>query len=129
MFEKRLADAEVRLEATDAFASHRLVAYPSTIYPVFVNLVDNALVATGYRGERVITLDAADGEMIVRDSGPGPERDRDRSSRWADHSQAGWQWLRPVHLPGDPRPRGNGPELSKPAADRGAQFVIREAPQ
>jgi signal transduction histidine kinase len=42
------------------------------IYPVFVNLVDNAIYwLTDFRGERSITLDARDSKMIVRDTGPG----------------------------------------------------------
>jgi signal transduction histidine kinase len=131
VFEKRLGDAEVRLEATDAFASHRLVAYPSTIYPVFVNLVDNALWwLTGYRGERVITLDAGDGEMIVRDSGPGvPERDRDAIFEMGFTRKPGGSGYG-LYISREILGReGMALELSKPAADRGAQFVIRQAAQ
>ena len=72
LFAKRLQENEVDLRATPAFLEHRLEQYPSTIYPVFVNLVDNSLFwLTNYRGERTITLDANDKWMAVRDSGPG----------------------------------------------------------
>ena len=72
LFDKRLQENEVDLRATPAFLEHRLEQYPSTIYPVFVNLVDNSLFwLTNYRGERTITLDASDEWMAVRDSGPG----------------------------------------------------------
>jgi signal transduction histidine kinase len=72
VFERRLSGADVRLEATDAFAQLRIMQYPSVVYPVLVNLVDNAIYwLTDYRGSRIVTLDAKDGAMIVRDTGPG----------------------------------------------------------
>lgn len=72
LFEKRLLENEITLEATVAFREHRLEGFPSTIYPVFVNLLDNAIFwLTGYRGKHVITLDAGPGWMAVRDTGPG----------------------------------------------------------
>ena len=43
VFRERLAEEGVELTATDAFRAHELTQYPSTIYPVFVNLIDNAL--------------------------------------------------------------------------------------
>jgi signal transduction histidine kinase len=72
LFAKRLEESEIQLDATGAFREHRIEAYPSTIYPVFVNLVDNSIFwLTGYPGDRTITLDASDDWMSVRDTGPG----------------------------------------------------------
>ena len=72
LFDKRLNDNQIEIQATPAFRSHRLEGFPSTIYPVFVNLVDNAIFwLTGYSGDRVITLDAGADWMAVRDTGPG----------------------------------------------------------
>jgi signal transduction histidine kinase len=72
LFEKRLDDSKIEIQATPAFKSHRLQGFPSTIYPVFVNLVDNAIFwLTGYSGDRVISLDAGADWMAVRDTGPG----------------------------------------------------------
>jgi signal transduction histidine kinase len=72
LFDKRLEESEIELRATRAFTEHRLEQYPSTIYPAFVNLVDNSLFwLTTYRGDRTITLDAGNDWMAVRDSGPG----------------------------------------------------------
>ena len=72
LFQKRLADNEIELVASDAFREHVVTGYPSTIYPVFVNLVDNAVYwLSNYRGERRIILDAGPGWMAVRDTGPG----------------------------------------------------------
>jgi signal transduction histidine kinase len=79
VFDRRLSAGGIDLTATKAFADYRVAGYPSVLYPVFVNLVDNAIFwLTDYRGQRQITLDAQRGELIVRDSGPGvPARDHD----------------------------------------------------
>lgn len=78
VFEKRLESAEARIELTPSFVAAHILQYPSTLYPVFLNLVDNALYwLSDYRGKRIITLDAVEDALVVRDSGPGvPERDR-----------------------------------------------------
>jgi signal transduction histidine kinase len=56
-----------------------LESYPSSIYPVFVNLVDNAIYwLQRNRGERTITLDADGADLLIRDNGPGVSiRDRE----------------------------------------------------
>jgi len=72
LFQKRLEENEIELVATDAFREHVIRGHPSTIYPVFVNLVDNAVYwLSNYRGDRRITLDAGPDWMAVRDTGPG----------------------------------------------------------
>ena len=42
LFSERLTRHDIRLRATWKFLSYRIKGYPSTFYPVFVNLVDNA---------------------------------------------------------------------------------------
>jgi signal transduction histidine kinase len=128
VFETRLEQGSIRLEATEAFAEHRLTGYPSSIYPVFINLVDNAIWwLTDYRGERVITLDARKHEMIVRDTGPGvPARDRDAIfdsgfSRKPGGSGYGLYISRQVL-----QREGMQLELASGRADAGAEFVIHE---
>jgi signal transduction histidine kinase len=129
VFERRLADADVTLEATRAFEEHRAIEYPSTLYPVFVNLVDNAVWwLTDYRGKRLIELDAGPKKMIVRDSGPGvPARDRDTIfeagfSRKPGGTGYGLFISRQVLSR-----EGMTLELSPASPNRGAEFVIREA--
>ena len=85
LFEDRLKEAHARLDATQAFRDHELIGFRATFYPVFVNLVDNAIYWTRRSrrpgGERtgVITLDAHGDELYVRDNGSGiAERDRER---------------------------------------------------
>ncbi len=79
LFGQRLKRHEVELSATDAFREAEIVGFPSSFYPCFVNLVDNAIfwVSSRDRGrERVIELDATGGAFLVGDSGPGiPPRD------------------------------------------------------
>jgi signal transduction histidine kinase len=79
VFRERLSQAEIELSATDAFREHTVHLYPSTLYPVFVNLVANAVHwLTGYRGQRRIGLDLEADAMTLTDTGPGiSERDRE----------------------------------------------------
>ena len=81
LFGQRLARHNVELTRTDAFASTMVRGYPSSFYPVFVNLVDNAiywLAGQNERLERRIQLDASGKAFRISDSGPGVnERDRD----------------------------------------------------
>ena len=77
LFRERLRRHDVRLESTSRFDQHTLMGYPSTFYPVFVNLIDNSLFWLSDQPKpRTIVLDALDGAMVISDSGPGiPQRD------------------------------------------------------
>lgn len=79
LFGDRIRRHEVRLDVTAKFKRHLVVARPSTIYPVFVNLVDNAMFwLSDVQRERVIQLDVEGDRLLVSDTGPGiPARDRD----------------------------------------------------
>ena len=79
LFTTRLEREEINLEQTPAFESYSFVSYPSTFYPVFVNLVDNATFWLQHRGsDRRIWFDLDGQALIVADNGPGiPVRDRE----------------------------------------------------
>ena len=79
LFNDRLRRHKIRIETTGDFRAHRITGYPSTFYPVFVNLVDNAIFWLQDQSEpRVIRLDADQGAMVVTDNGPGVQaRDRE----------------------------------------------------
>ncbi len=81
LFRARMARHDVSLAATEAFANAKIVGFPSSFYPVFVNLVDNAifwLSQQNPRFERNIELDEREGTLLVSDSGPGIDiRDRE----------------------------------------------------
>ena len=71
LFGERLKRHEVTLETTKSFSSHSLIGYPSTFFPVFVNLLDNAIYWLKDKNTpRVIKLDERDGAMLVANNGP-----------------------------------------------------------
>jgi signal transduction histidine kinase/DNA-binding transcriptional ArsR family regulator len=80
LFRERLRRHVVTLKVSQKFKLAKIIGYPSSFYPVFVNLVDNAIFWLKDRsaGEpRDINLDYEQEAFIVSDSGPGiPERDR-----------------------------------------------------
>ncbi len=73
VFGARLERHNIRMSGTLEFDQKLIEAYPSTFYPTFVNLVDNAIYWITYRNcdERLITLDADDNGFTVTNSGPG----------------------------------------------------------
>ena len=81
LFGARLARHSVTFTATKAFAKAKVVGYPSSFYPVFVNLVDNAIFWLSQQNpkcERSIRLDEDGGTLLVADTGPGVSvRDRE----------------------------------------------------
>lgn len=81
VFADRLERHGVGLIATNTFRNWALIGFPSTFYPVFVNLVDNAIhwVDTEPSDLRQIVLDADATGASIRDTGPGV-RPRDREA-------------------------------------------------
>ena len=73
LFEQRLERHSVVLTATDAFRKAVISGHLSTFYSTFANLVDNSIFWLNdiKKRPREIELDAADGSLIVRDTGPG----------------------------------------------------------
>lgn len=76
LFERRFKRHDIDLVVTPAFARWSVTAYPSSIYPVFVNLLDNAVFWLDERPDgRTITLDAEGETAFVSNNGPPiPER-------------------------------------------------------
>ena len=81
LFHARLMRHNVTLVATKAFAASSVVGFPSNFYPVFVNLVDNAIFWLSQQNPRLkrrIKLDERGGRLLVADTGPGVNvRDRE----------------------------------------------------
>ena len=80
LFQNRLKQHRVTLSATNDFIKASTNCYPSSLYPPFVNLVDNAIfwLQRNHDRPREIVLDAEDVDLIVRDNGPGvSSRDRE----------------------------------------------------
>ena len=79
LFRERFDRHRVELIATPAFRQRVIRGFPSTFYPVFVNLIDNAVFwLDRIEPPRRITLDANVESLFVTDNGHGVEpRDRE----------------------------------------------------
>ncbi|MDM8541913.1 ATP-binding protein [Desulfococcaceae bacterium HSG9] len=68
---------KINFHITDTFKTIRLYEQPARIYPVFINLINNARywVSLENDNKREILIDFKEGEIIVSDNGPGVEKD------------------------------------------------------
>jgi signal transduction histidine kinase len=72
LFDERLTRHDVELVPDEGFLTHRFTGFPSTFYPVFVNLLDNAIFwLQDQPVPRQVYLETKGDDLIVRDSGPG----------------------------------------------------------
>jgi signal transduction histidine kinase len=80
LFEERLKREKVDMQVSNSFLRMAFNGYPSSFYPVFINLIDNSLYWLKDRiGPRTIRLDMEGGSTFtISDTGPGiPLRDRE----------------------------------------------------
>ena len=81
LFKEKFARHHIEFGKTEVFSKMKVRGFPSSFYPVFVNLVENAVYWLSQQSpskERRIQLDAKDGAFVISDSGPGVgERDRE----------------------------------------------------
>lgn len=127
LFRERLERHQVKAEATRAFQRHRLTGYPSTFYPVFVNLMDNAIYwLRDQPPPRRIRLDAEEATMMVVDNGPGVHmRDRDAIFDLGFTRKPGGRGLG-LYISRDVLARvGYDLTVDEPPDGRGAAFAIR----
>lgn len=72
VFEEKLEKNKIKIHFTDRFYNQSVFTFASTLYPVFINLIDNSIHwLTKYSVEKIITLDASEQGFIIKDSGPG----------------------------------------------------------
>lgn len=78
VFQESFEQHKIDLEITPSFRKLTIIGYPSTFYPIFVNLIDNSIYWLQKQDKPpIITLDEKDGAFIISDNGPGiPSRDR-----------------------------------------------------
>jgi signal transduction histidine kinase len=76
-FKKRLEKNNISFIQTEAFKNISLYELPARIYPVFINLVNNARywVKETEETNRQIKLDVSDGLVYISDNGPGVDVD------------------------------------------------------
>jgi signal transduction histidine kinase len=80
LFSNRLERHGIVLEGTPAFQTRKIFGFPSTFYPVFVNLVDNAIFwLRDQQKPKIIRFDARGTALLISDTGPGISS-RDRQS-------------------------------------------------
>lgn len=71
LFSVRFKRHKIELEVTQEFIDSVVPGFPSTIYPVFVNLIDNAVFwLKDIQGNRVISLDFGDNVYFISNNGP-----------------------------------------------------------
>ena len=127
LFGERLERHNAEAKATQAFQRHRFMGYPSTFYPVFVNLVDNAIFwLRDQSPPRSISLDVEDATMIVADNGPGVHpRDREAIFELGFTRKPGGRGLG-LYISRDVLARvGYDLTVGEPADGIGAVFMIR----
>lgn len=78
IFAERIRRHEISIEYTSKFKNKNIKGYPSTFYPVFVNVIDNAVFwLKDLQQEKKIVLDADAEGFIISNNGPEiPNRDR-----------------------------------------------------
>ena len=126
LFRARFARHSVTLTATKAFERATVVGFPSSFYPIFVNLVDNAIFWLSQQNpqrERSISLDEDGGTLLVADTGPGVSvRDREAIFEFGFSRKPGGRGLG-LHI-GRESLRRVGFDLRLIDGDDGASFGI-----
>ena len=126
LFRARLTRHNVTITTTKTFANAKIVGFPSNFYPVFVNLVDNAIFWLSQKNpqhERCIRLDERDGTLLVMDNGPGVDvRDREAIFEFGFSRKPGGRGLG-LHI-GRETLRRVGFDLRLIDGDEGATFGI-----
>ncbi len=74
-FERQITERRVEFVVTPAFRATTIVDHPHRIFPVFVNLVNNALYWVTFGTDRKIQLDRVGAKVYIADSGPGVDPD------------------------------------------------------
>jgi Histidine kinase-, DNA gyrase B-, and HSP90-like ATPase. len=78
IFSERFKRHEISIEFTSKFKAKIIQGYPSTFYPVFVNIIDNSIFwLKEHPHDKKIILDADSNGFIISNTGPEiPVRDR-----------------------------------------------------
>lgn len=129
LYEERLQRHDVELTATDAFNEYNLASYASTIYPVFINLIDNSIywLSTTTIKPKKIVLDANDEGFIIADNGPGiSERDRDNIYEFGYSRKVSGGGMGLFIAKTSLNKEGMDIVLSSPPITRGTEFIIKK---
>ena len=129
LFRERFQRHSVTFLHTRSFDKSSFVGFPPTFYPVFVNLVDNAVFWLSQQNpdrERWVRLDARDRALLVQDSGPGVSvRDREAIFEFGFTRKPGGRGLG-LHISRESL-RRVGYELLLLDSDNGTTFALKLA--
>lgn len=70
-FRNALKERGVNLIVSPEFRGAAFYEYPSRIFPVFINLINNSLYWLPMNGDKTIQLSVIQGAIVISDSGPG----------------------------------------------------------
>ena len=126
LFKNRLERHKIEIKPSLPFKSMKQLSFRSVYYPVFVNLVDNAIFWLKDQPiPRSITLDYRDGNVYVKDSGPGVSvRDTERIFEPGFSRKPGGAGLGLYIVKQALKGVDCEIEIQTPAPDVGACFVI-----
>lgn len=71
----RFGKQRINFEVTEAFRSLKISDLPSRIYPVFINLINNAMYWVALVEDRKIQIDLIDDLVVIANSGPKVDED------------------------------------------------------
>jgi len=128
LFSERLRKNDIVIEPTKAFLKKTLVEYPSSIYPVFVNLIDNSLFWLGDQPKpRIVKLNANEDTFVISDNGPGiAERDREAIFELGFTRKPGGRGMG-LHISREVLKKiGYSLSLDYTSKERGATFLIKQ---
>lgn len=76
-FKTDLVDGNITFSASQDFLKFSLLEYPAKIYPVFINLINNAIYWASHSEDasKEVILDIMDEKVVVADSGPGVDEE------------------------------------------------------
>ena len=120
----------VKLEVTPTFRISRIETFPSTIFLVFANVVDNAIfwLNQSRQSSKTITLDVRPGQFIISNSGPGiDQRDAERMFEFGVSNKPSGRGMG-LYLSREAlRKEGMDIRLERPGLDVPPSFIV-EAP-
>ena len=74
-YRDRFTKQRINFEVTEAFRSLKISDLPSRIYPVFINLINNAMYWVALVDDRKIKIDLIDDLVVIANSGPKVDED------------------------------------------------------
>jgi signal transduction histidine kinase len=70
-FKSILEEKNITLNTSQKFKDIAFYEFPSRIFPVFINLINNSIYWLPTEGEKLIQIEIKDNSIIISDNGPG----------------------------------------------------------